>query len=68
MFAFITRRRRAEDARVARFLHAIALSDRYAVDPDWELRTVPDAPRGWLSDPTDTVQFPRIVLTAGAQL
>ena len=70
MFTFITRRRRSEDARVADFLHAIELSTRYAVDPDWQLQreldehtTEPVA--GWR---TDTVQFPRIVLTAGAQL
>lgn len=68
MLTFITRRRRSEDARVAAFLHAIELSDRYAVDPDWQLQQLEDdAPQlaGWR---TDTVQFPRIVLTAGAAL
>jgi hypothetical protein len=59
MFTLITRRRAAEDARVTRFLHAIELSARYSVNPDWELRRVVDEPS------TDTVAFPRIVL-AGA--
>lgn len=48
-------RRRAEDARVARFVHAIALSGRYTLDPAWELQTVPD-------DQPATVAFPRIIL------
>jgi hypothetical protein len=56
MLRFITRRRRIEDARVERFLHAIELSGRYSVSPDWELRPVPDESR------TDTVGFPRILL------
>lgn len=62
MFTFLTRRR-AEDARVARFVHAIHLSERYAVNPDWTLQTVPDedpAPvAGWLSE---TAAFPAIIL------
>lgn len=51
-------RRRAEAARVARFVHAIKLSERYAVNPDWNLQPVPDTDAGR----TDTVAFPRIVL------
>ena len=52
MFRIITRRRRAETARVDAFLHAIALSERYTVNPEWQLQTVP----------TDTVAFPRIIM------
>ena len=60
-------RRRREAARVARFVHAIHLSARYAVNPDWTLHQVPDEepePRHpWLADSrTDTVAFPAIVL------
>ena len=63
MFAIITRRRRAEDARVAAFLHAIELSERYPVDPDWQLQQVPDEPYRWPAAlSTDTVAFPRISL------
>jgi hypothetical protein len=67
MFRTITRRRRAEDTRVAAFLFAIELSARHHVDPDWQLLRVPDdAPQqvaGWR---TDTVAFPRIVLAGTA--
>jgi len=69
MLTYLIRRRRAEDARVARFLHAIELSGRYAVDDGWELQIVPDEQStqpvaGWR---TDTVAFPRILL-AGTPL
>lgn len=37
----MTGRRRREDARTDAFLAAIALSDRYTLDPRWELRPVP---------------------------
>jgi hypothetical protein len=66
----ITRRRR-EDARVERFLHAIELSARYSVNPDWSLQSVPDdAPAAPPAiDPMeDTLSIPRIILTAGATL
>lgn len=42
MLRTLLSRRRREDARVDDFLHAIALSARYTVDPDWQLHTVPD--------------------------
>lgn len=34
--------RRREDARVDAFLAAITLSDRYTLDPRWELQPVED--------------------------
>lgn len=60
-----SRRRRTEDARVARFLHAIELSARYAVNPDWTLVPVPDEEPAPVSSSwrTDTVAFPAIILT-----
>ncbi len=42
MIRTLLSRRRREDERVDNFLHAITLSARYTVDPDWQLRTVPD--------------------------
>jgi hypothetical protein len=66
MFRIITRRRRAENQRVAAFLHAIELSAEYAVDPDWQLYAVEDdAPE--LDWRTDTVALPTILL-AGTPL
>ncbi len=63
MFSYlIPSRRRAEDARVASFLHAIRLSDRYTVDPDWQLQTVPDDVPAPARSLTDTVAFPAIIL------
>jgi hypothetical protein len=41
-YYFSRRARRAETARVDRFLHAIELSARYAVNPEWDLSPVPD--------------------------
>jgi hypothetical protein len=74
MLTLIIRRRRAEDARVARFLHAIQLSGRYTVDESWELQHVPDVPDGpdgpdpWPAGwRTDTVAVPTILL-AGTPL
>jgi hypothetical protein len=68
MLRFITRRRRIEDARVDRFLHAIELSGRYSVNPDWELQPVPDeqptVPVDWR---TDTAAMP-VILLAGTPL
>jgi hypothetical protein len=40
--SLLSRHRRSEDQRVDNFLHAIALSARYRVDPDWQLQAVPD--------------------------
>lgn len=62
MFTLTTRRRRAEDQRVHAFLHAITLSERYSVDPDWALQQTPDEPAQW-SAADATVAFPRILLT-----
>lgn len=63
MFRTLIARRRREDARVTRFLHAIELSGRYTVDLNWELQQVPDepapAPASWR---TDTAAFPAIIL------
>jgi hypothetical protein len=55
-------RRRAEARRVERFLHAIHLSERYAVNPDWNLTPTTDEAPQWPADRTDTVAFPRIIL------
>jgi hypothetical protein len=69
MFRYLSRRaRRAEEARVIRFLHAIELSARYSVNPDWTLQPVPDEAPQQPATRTDTVQFPRIVLTASTFL
>lgn len=63
MFRTMLSRRRREDARTDAFLHAIRLSDRYTVDPAWELQTVPDgAPQPGTGWRTDTVAFPSIIL------
>lgn len=47
MFRTLLSRRAREDARVDDFLHAIALSARYRVDPDWQLLAAPadDSPQ-----------------------
>lgn len=42
MLRTLLSRRRLEDERTDNFLHAIRLSARYTVDPDWQLHTVPD--------------------------
>ena len=42
MLRTLLTRRAREDARTDDFLHAIALSARYTVDPDWALQHVPD--------------------------
>ena len=42
MLRTLLSRRRLEDERTDNFLHAIALSARYTVDPDWQLHAVPD--------------------------
>lgn len=42
MFRTILSRRRREDARVDAMLDAIRLSERYTLDPTWQLQTVHD--------------------------
>jgi hypothetical protein len=42
MIRTVLSRRRREDQRVDDFLHAIALSERYTVDPDWQLHAADD--------------------------
>jgi hypothetical protein len=38
MLRSLLSRRRREDERVDNFLHAIALSARYTLDPTWQLQ------------------------------
>lgn len=45
MLRTLLSRRRREDERTDNFLHAIRLSARYTVDPDWQLLAVLDVPQ-----------------------
>lgn len=42
MFRTLFARRHREDARVVDFVRAMHLSERYTLDPAWELQPVPD--------------------------